>query len=158
MTTEEALGLAFPDCEIARKTRFLSPEEKLRVEKKLGQRFEGSILRPYVATREGAVVGTAYFDVHRVRTLRESLMVVVDPEGAVLRIEVLSFAEPLQYLPRASWYAQFTGRKFDPELDLKRGIKGVSGATLTARATTSAVRRILVCHEVIRGGEPVPAR
>ncbi|MDH3816392.1 MAG: hypothetical protein OEV48_17995 [Acidobacteriota bacterium] len=36
----------------------------------------------------------------------------------------------------------------DDELALKRDIRPVTGATLTARATTEAVRRVLAIHAV----------
>ena len=70
--------------------------------------------------------------------------------GEVDRIEVLAFREPPDYLPRDAWYQQFAGRGLDPQLELKRGIRGVTGATLTARATTGAVRRVLALDRVIR--------
>jgi hypothetical protein len=107
-----------------------------------------------VARKDGAVVGTAYLDVHRVRTLKEALMVVVGSDHRVRRIEILAFAEPADYLPRGSWYAQFVGRRLDGELNLKHGIRGITGATLTARATTSAVRRVLALHEVLGADDP----
>ena len=76
-------------------------------------------------------------------------MVVVDPAGSIVRIEVLSFSEPEEYLPRAHWYQQFPGRRLDDELSLSRAIRPVSGATLTARATTEAARRVLALHRVL---------
>src|SRR5207342_2287812 len=100
----------------------------------------------YAATKDGKLVGTAYFDTHLVRTLSETVMVVISPAGAIARIEVLSFSEPEEYLPREHWYAQFPGKALDAALDgqlVKRGIRAVSGATLTARATTEAARRVL---------------
>jgi hypothetical protein len=87
-----------------------------------------------------------------VRTQAETLMIAVDPQGKVARIEVLSFREPEEYLPRGAWYQQFVGKALGPELQLKRAILPVSGATLTARATTSAVRRVLALHQVISRG------
>ena len=39
---------------------------------------------------------------------------------------------------------------FDDELSMKRGIRAVTGATLTARATTDAARRVLAVHKVIQ--------
>ena len=76
-------------------------------------------------------------------------MVVVDPAGAIRRIEVLSFDEPEEYLPRPGWYAQFPGKPLDDELSLKRGIRPITGATLTARVTTDAARRCLALHRVL---------
>jgi len=148
---DEALALAFPDCEIERGTVYLTEEQQQRVKELAGSPLESSIAHPYVARKDGAVVGTAYVDVHRVRTLRETLFVVVSPAGRVQRLEVLAFAEPLDYLPRGNWYGQFRGRVLDDELHLDRGIRGVTGATLTARATTDAVRRCLALHAVVSG-------
>jgi hypothetical protein len=70
-------------------------------------------------------------------------MVVVRPDGTVGRVETISFDEPPDYLPRGAWYRQFDGRALDPELELRRAIRPVTGATLTARATTDAVRSVL---------------
>jgi hypothetical protein len=108
--------------------------------------------------REGKVVGTAYFDTHRVRTMPETILVLVDAAGAVARIEVLSFQEPEDYLPLPRWYAQFPGRLLDDELSLKRAIRPVAGATLTTNATTDAVRRVLALHRVLSAGSPGSAK
>jgi hypothetical protein len=84
-----------------------------------------------------------------VRTLEETVMVVVDPDGRVARVEVIAFDEPPDYLPRAEWYRQFDGRPLDAELDLERAIRPVTGATLTAVATTAAARRVLALHRAL---------
>ncbi|MGH7151929.1 MAG: FMN-binding protein [Planctomycetota bacterium] len=153
LTQEEALRLAFPGCGIERGTAFLTKAEVDRARKLAGVEVPGAIAHPYVARKEGKVVGTAYFDAHRVRTLPETLMVVVDPNDRVRRVEVLSFEEPREYLPRGAWYEQFRGRDLDEDLALRRGIPPVAGATLTARATTEAVRRVLALHRVLRERE-----
>ncbi len=146
LTMPEALELAFPECEIEKRTIYLSKEERETIEKLAKVELLGGVFRPYVARKEGKLVGYAYFDLHRVRTLRETLMIVVDPQAKVRRIEVLAFGEPEEYLPREGWYGQFIGRGLDAELGLKTGIRGVAGATLTSRATTDAVRRVLAVH------------
>lgn len=149
LTMEEALRLAFPKCRIEKQTVYLTREERRRAERLAKDDVDERIVRPYVATRDGALVGTAYFDAHLVRTLRETLMVVVDPQGRVQRVEVLAFAEPEDYVPREGFYAQFRGRVLDDDLVLERGIRGVTGATLTATATVGAVRRVLALHRVV---------
>jgi hypothetical protein len=72
----------------------------------------------------------------------------------VLRVEVLTFEEPYAYLPRPAWYAQFQARGLDRELAVSRAIHGVTGATLSARAATEAVRRTLAIHQTL--GEAGP--
>ncbi len=154
LTVDDALALAFPDCQIERLTTFLTDEQLERARELSGEEIEGALVHPYEATCAGEYAGTAYFDTHRVRTLAETLMVVIDSEERVRRIEILAFREPEEYIPREVWYEQFSARQLAPELDLKRDIRGVTGATLTARATTDAVRRVLALHRVIRAAEP----
>ncbi len=150
LTTDEALGLAFPDCAVERSTVFLTGAQMARAKELAGGEIPSAMVHPYRATRGGELVGTAYFDAHLVRTLPELLMVVIDPGGRVARVEVLSFQEPADYLPRDNFYDQYAGRSLDDATSLRRGVRGVAGATLTVRATTAAVRRILAVHQALR--------
>jgi hypothetical protein len=149
LTQEEALKLAFPGASIERRTVYLTEAEQAEAAKLSGGPRPSALVVVYVATQDGRPAGAAYFDTHVVRTQPETLMIVVDPSGAITRLEVLSFSEPEEYMPRANWYAQFPGRPLSDELAVRRGIRAVSGATLTARATTEAARRVLAIHQVI---------
>lgn len=151
LTQDEALRLAFPaGTKVERKTAFLTETQQAAAAKLAGAAHPPSALVVfYVGVRDGREIGAAYFDTHVVRTEPETLMVLVDPAGTVSRIEVLSFAEPEEYLPRERWYAQFPGRKLDDELAVQRAIRPVAGATLTVRATMEAVRRVLAIHRVL---------
>jgi electron transport complex protein RnfG len=152
ITVEEALALAFPDATADRETLFLSADQRSMVRDNSGVDVKSGLATRYVArSADGEVVGFAYLDTHVVRTLPETVMVVIDAGGTVQRVEVVAFREPMEYLPRESWYGQFEDRELDSELELKRGIRPVTGATLTARATTDAVRRVLAIHEVAGG-------
>jgi len=150
ITVEEALELAFPDATTERQTFFLSDEQRDRVAEESGAEVSSSLATRYVARGgDGAVRGWAYLDTHRVRTLPETVMVVLDADGTVRRIEVVTFREPLEYMPGKGWYEQYEGHVLDDDLVLKRDIRPVTGATLTARATTEAVRRVLALHAVV---------
>jgi hypothetical protein len=152
VTVDEALRLAFPGCEVTRRTAYLTPEQVKQAKALSGVEVPSALVAYHEARRNGQLIGTAWFDTHRVRTLPETLLIVIDPQGRVARLEVISFREPEEYMPRGAWYDQFRGRKLDRELALKTGIHPVSGATLTARATTSAVRRVLALHQVVSTG------
>ena len=152
LTQEEALELAFGvDATVERRTAYLSEEQVARIESLDGSdgELDERVVTHYVATRAGKPVGVAYFDAHRVRTLPEVLMVAVEPGGQVARVEVLKFSEPPDYLAPAGWLDQFDGRSLDDELAVERGIVNMTGATLTSRAVTRAVRRVLALHRVI---------
>jgi Na+-translocating ferredoxin:NAD+ oxidoreductase RnfG subunit len=151
LSQEEALKLAFPAATIERKTAFLTADQQREAQRLSGDEALPSALAVYyVAAKDGREIGTAYFDTHVVRTMRETIMVVVDPSGNASRVEVLSFLEPEDYLPRPHWYEQFQGKRLDDELSMKRGIRPIAGATLTARATIDATRRVLALHQVIQ--------
>ena len=151
LTREEALALAFPRCEIERKRLVLTKQEQARSSKLAGKdvEVESRMVFAYEGRRDGKLVGTAYFDAHKVRTLDEVLMMVVDDEERLRRVEMLSFSEPEEYIPRGPWYQQFVGKKLSDDLRLKGDIKGVTGATLTANATSRAARRVLAVHGVL---------
>ena len=148
LSTDEVLELAFPECAVTRETLYLTKQQKKRATKLAGKRVETAIVYVYTARKDGKLVGYAYFDTHKVRSKRETIMIAVDPSSRIRRIEVVAFAEPTEYLPRGNWYAQFLGKKLDDNLRIKRAIHPVSGATLTANATTDAVRRTLALHRV----------
>lgn len=144
LTQEEALRLAFPNgADVTRKTAFLAEADRAEVARRSGGAPPPGLVAYYAATVDGKDAGTAYFDTHVVRTLPETILVVVDPKGAIARIEVLSFSEPEEYLPRGTWYGQFPGRTLSDELSEKRGVRPVTGATITVRVTVEAARRVL---------------
>lgn len=147
------MKLVFPGAKVERRTAYLTEAQQKAAKALSGdEELPSALATYYVATKDDRGVGTAYFDTHTVRTMPETIMVVVDPTGAIARIEVLSFSEPEEYLPKAHWYEQFQGKPLDDELSLKRGVRAVTGATLTAHATTDAARRVLALHRVLQGG------
>lgn len=152
VTVEEALALAFPTATFDRQTLFLTDGERRDAESLAGSDLAGAMITRFVASVDDEVVGFGYLDTHRVRTLPETVLVIIDPESAVRRVEVVSFREPLDYLPPDGWYRQFDDETLDDDLILKGAIQPITGATLTARSTTDAVRRALAIHHVTTGG------
>ncbi|MFQ5680071.1 MAG: FMN-binding protein [Gemmatimonadota bacterium] len=156
LTQEEALRLAFPEpASIERRTAFLE-ESGLEAARRLAGAdvpVKQRIVTYYVGKEGERVLGFAYFDAHRVRTLPEVLMVLVSPEARVERIEVLKFGEPREYLPPARWLGQFENAGLEDRLASGGEIINLTGATLTSRAVTRAARRVLALHEVIHGAD-----
>ncbi len=153
MNQQEALEKAFPGAEVARRTVTLTDEQMAEAARLAGDPIPSALVFVYEARRDGELIGTAFFDVHRVRTLPQTLMLVVAPDGRLRSIDVLAFREPTEYLASTAWLSQFHDRALDANLQVRRDIQGITGATLTARATTKAVRRVLAIHAVLRGGE-----
>lgn len=111
----------------------------------------------YLALRDGEVIGRAYVDTHVVRTKRESLLISLETDGRVRRIDVTAFLEPPEYLPSELWRQQYHGRRLDDDLAVGRAIRPITGATLTTRAVNAAARRVLALDRVLEadaGGAP----
>jgi hypothetical protein len=156
VTVDEALALAFPSASIDRETLFLTEAERRDAENLAGSDLAGAMVTRFAARIDGEIVGFGYLDTHRVRTLPQTLLIIIEPGGAVRRVEVVSFREPLDYLPPDGWYRQFDGEELNDDLILKGAIRPITGATLTARSTTEAVRRTLAIHAVTtRGGDGI---
>ena len=147
MTQEQALATAFPaGVKVERQKFFLTPQQLADARRESGVEFNDQLIIRYAGSN-GAF---AYFDSHRVRTLPETVMVVVGADGKVDRVEILSFDEPTDYFPKRRWIDQLLGRKLDPELSLNRAIRPISGASLTGRAIVNATRKVLALHKVLR--------
>ena len=147
LTQQEALTLAAPHATWQRHTAYLADEDLAAIkEQSNGVEVEQRVIPYYVAHEDGRKTHVAYFDAHLVRTLSEVVMVVVTDSATVDRVEILRFSEPPDYRAPAGWLAQFKGHDLDDDLSLKGDIVGMTGATLTARAVTGAVRRQLALH------------
>jgi hypothetical protein len=152
---EEALARAFPPpASVERKTYFLTEAQRELASRQAQSKIESALVIAYIGMRDGGLLGSAYFDTHTVRTMPETLLALVLPDGRVGRVEVLSFAEPEDYLPRPSWLRLFEGRRLDSDLSVGRGLAHVTGATLTTGAIASAVRRVLAVHAIVAGSAP----
>ena len=146
----EAVELAFPDADrVESQTHVLSQEQVARVEALAGSPVDSRLVKIYRGVREDELLGYAVIDVHNVRTLPEAFMVVLTPEGTVRSVRMLAFHEPLEYLPAGRWYEQFDRKSLAEPLRLGGDVHGVVGATLSARATTRGVRRVLAFYEVL---------
>ncbi|MEQ1917993.1 MAG: FMN-binding protein [Elusimicrobiota bacterium] len=144
MSQKDALTLAFPAAKPERRTAFLTDAQTKTVEEAAQSKLESKVWTYYVAGSTAA-----YFESHLVRTMNETVMVVVGGDGTVRFVEILSFAEPDDYLASKRWLGQFPGRKLDEDLALRRGLRNIAGASLTSEAVTRAVRRALAVHQVL---------
>ncbi len=147
LTQQEALALAAPHATWQRHTAYLADEDLAAIDQQSnGVEVEQRVISYYVAHQNGRATHVAYFEAHQVRTLPEVVMVVVAVDGTVDRVEILKFSEPPEYRAPVGWLAQFNGHALDDDLSLKGKIVGMTGATLTARAVTGSVRRLLAVH------------
>lgn len=150
LTEKEALERAFPGARFERKVLYLTEDQIDRVQKRARSRLPSAIVTMILARSEGELVGRAYLDTHTVRTMPETVLTAVGPEGSLRAVLVLQFAEPTDYLPHEKWLSTFDGKSLDEDLWPGRGVRRVTGATLTVQALTEAVRRSLALDAILQ--------
>lgn len=157
---EEALHLAFPDATaVQQKSVLLSAEQRVGIEARAKSALSGGIFTFYVGVTEAGPVGYAVIDTHSVRSMTETVLIVLSPEGQVRNTVVLAFFEPAEYLAPERWLASFVEKPLTDELWPGREVPRVAGSTLTTNAVTAAIRRAMAAHEVlIQGQAPLPVQ
>lgn len=150
ITRDEALHQAYSGAEIQSAMIFLTDQQLKEASEKAGNTIQSPLVARYTALSKGIMVGRAYLDSHVVRTKKESLLIMLNADGTVKRVEVVAFEEPPEYQPVQKWYDQFQAKALSPDLSLKGQIRPVTGASLTSRATVEAVRRALAIDAVLQ--------
>ena len=152
MTQAEALAWAFPDADrVDRKSFALSDEQLAKVEALAQSKLDSRLATLYTGLRGDQVLGYAVIDLHTVRTQTGAFLVVIGPDGKLVRLRVIAFHEPQEYLPPERWLAQFEGKQAGEPLRLEHEVHGIAGATLSSQTVTGAVRRSLALQAVLLG-------
>lgn len=154
MTERAALARAFPGASPERRSLYLTPEQVAAVEKEARSKVPSAFVTVFEVLAEGKVTGRAILDTHLVRTMPETLLTVVEPDGRLRLALVLQFGEPPDYLPRAGWLKTMEGKSLDDELWPGRGVRRVTGSTLTVQALTEALRRSLAIEKLVLEASP----
>jgi hypothetical protein len=149
---EEALAGAYPGAQIRAEQVFLNDAQMKQAATAARSDVASQLIARYIASNDGTVVGRAYVDTHTVRTKKESLLISLDATGRVIRVDVTAFLEPAEYRASEPWLRQYRGRPLNEDLGIDRAIRPIAGATLTARATNAAVRRVMAIDQILGGG------
>ncbi len=148
-TEDEVLDRFFPGAAIEERTIVLTPQMRKEVESLTRRRFFWKKVRFHIARKEGKVLGYAAVVNETGKTRKITFMVLLDPTGEVKGVELLVFRESQGYeIENPRWRRQFAGKTIDDPLRLNRDIVAISGATLSARAVTRGVKRVLAVFHV----------
>ena len=149
ISRDEALAAVFPGATIDADRVFLTDDQVERIAELAGEDVGTKIYARYIARRGGVVVGRAYVDTHIVRTKRASLLISIDAQARVRRIDVTAFMEPPEYIPSQPWRQQYYDQPLSDEIAVQRRIRPIAGATLTTGSVNAAVRRVLALDQVL---------
>jgi Na+-translocating ferredoxin:NAD+ oxidoreductase RnfG subunit len=74
--------------------------------------------------------------------------VALDPQGRVLRVEILQYRESYGgEITNEDWLKQFVGKTSRDPLEIGQDIRNISGATLSSRHVTDGIKRVLALYE-----------
>lgn len=149
LTREQALAALFPDAEIKGETVFLTEAQIDEARSLSGVEIHSALIARYTMMKKGVPIARGYVDTHTVRAKKESLLIVLDTGGKVLRIEVTASDEPPDYRATEGFYQQYEGKILNDDLNIDRAIRPMAGATLTGRVANQAVRRVLAIDRVL---------
>lgn len=148
-TKDVALREAFAGCDtVVRKVVFLTEDQVSAIEKEARAKVESKVVTYYVGHKGGTTVALAFFETTNVRTKPATFIVLVRPDATIDHVEILAFYEPFDYLPTERWLRLFQEKVLDDNLWPQRGIHGITGATLTVRAITKGVRKVLATYQI----------
>lgn len=145
----EALELAFgKDAQVEQLSLFPDEQQAAKIEELAKGKLESGLFTFYVGKAQGKVLGYAAIETVTVRTKPETLMIVLTADGELRNATTLAFHEPPEYQPPERWFEQLYKRPL-ADMDFNKGIDGISGATLSTRATLSSVRKVMAIYQVM---------
>lgn len=108
-------------------------------------------LTVYVCKARDLIVGYGIVDNVKGKTQFISYLVAVDPGSEVKDIEVLAYRESYGgEIAYESFRKQFRQKTLHDDLKPGKDIKNISGATISVRAITNGIKRILNAFEIVR--------
>ena len=152
LTKGKALELAFPEAEeIEKRHVFLTERQAESVRKMAKAEVNSRLYTFYIAKSGGKETGCAVIDTHTLRTLTETVMFVINPDGTLRHAEILAFFEPTDYMPNGKWINLFPEKTKMDGMKVGKGIPNITGATISASSFSKATRRVLAVYKVTFG-------
>jgi hypothetical protein len=146
----QAIEMAFPDADrIERRTLVISREEAKELERLSKSRLPSRLITIYEGWKGTDLLGYMHIDVHPVWAKSQALMIVMNPAGKFTQIEVLAFHESTDYMLPTQILKNLMN-KFDSEtITVGKDVDAVTGASITHRSSTEALRRARVYYELL---------
>ncbi len=144
----------YPESKVEIKNMILKKDQLEKAKKIARLNIRTRLVSFYIVRdKAGNIIAYAYVDTHRVRTKPETVLYIINTKGEIEIIEVLAFMEPPEYKADRRWLDLFIGKSIMKDrIALKKDIPNVTGATLTSRAITKSVRKVLAIWQVVFGG------
>jgi Na+-translocating ferredoxin:NAD+ oxidoreductase RnfG subunit len=145
----EAMELAFgKGTEIELLSLFPDEEQITKIEQVAKIKLDSGLFTFYVGRNQHKILGYAAIETTNVRTKPETLMIVLTPDGALRDVHILAFHEPAEYQPPDAWFKKLYNQPL-AELEINKGVDGISGATLSTRSAINSIRKVMALYQVM---------
>jgi len=146
LTEEQALKLLFPKSQQVRaETLRLTPDQKARIQEKIGWKFPEESFRTFKAESNGKVDGYAVIQETIGKHRPITYIVGVTPDGKVSNIEILVYRESKGSEVRMKRFnSQYEGKTTLDPIRINKDIINITGATMSVRSVSAGVKRALV--------------
>lgn len=146
LTEEQALKLLFPKSQQVRaETLRLTPDQKARIQEKIGWKFPEESFRAFKAESNGKVDGYAVIQETIGKHRPITYIVGVTPDGKVSDIEILVYRESKGSEVRMKRFnSQYEGKTTLDPIRINKDIINITGATMSVRSVSAGVKRALV--------------
>lgn len=153
MTEEEALRWALPDADDIKPQRHILDLERKRVlEKQAGWQLKDNAFTFYEGQRQGKVVGYAFLDDEIGKHQPITFVVALTSDGKIRDVDVVIYRESVgEGIKGRHFLDQFRGKDVSSRLRLGDDVDSITGATLSARASTRVVKKALILFQEFYG-------
>jgi hypothetical protein len=149
LTEEQALKILFPRAQkIQSEELRLAPDQKLRIEERIGWKFPETTFRGFKAESHGKIDGYAIIQETIGKHRPITYIVGITPDGRVFDVEILVYRESKgSEVRRKRFNAQYEGKTAHDPIRINKDIINVTGATMSVRSVSAGVKRALVLAE-----------
>jgi hypothetical protein len=149
LSVAQAQKLAFPTAtRFAEADVIYTPADIAQIEKLSGQKVQTKGEQVWKAFAESRFLGFFILDYVIGKHLVIDYAVALDPQGRVLRVEILQYRESYGgEITNEDWLKQFVGKTSRDPLEIGQDIRNISGATLSSRHVTDGIKRVLALYE-----------
>jgi Na+-translocating ferredoxin:NAD+ oxidoreductase RnfG subunit len=145
MSVEQAQAAIFPNAQLTKSFLTLTAEQAAAIEKNTGVSVRVKEVQRWKSSDGGSFLLDEVVGKHEFFTIAVGLTA----EGGVKQIEILNYKESYgSEVRNDAWRKQFVGKTSTASVKLTDDIKNISGATLSCRHVTDAVRRLLATYDI----------
>ena len=146
LTEEQALKLLFPNSQHVRGEELrLTPDQKARIQERIGWKFPEESFRAFKAESNGKVDGYAVIQETIGKHRPITYIVGVTPDCKVSDIEILVYRESKGSEVRMKRFnSQYEGKTPLDPIRINKDIINITGATMSVRSVSAGVKRALV--------------